>query len=1086
LNPEPGVREENKPVIQPQRQILFGIIFGLLGFGANWFKLELFFGVDFLFGSVFVMLAMLLYGGISGVIAGVIAALCTWLHWHHPWAIVSFSGEALFVAWWLRTRSRELVIPAILYWLCLGAPFLWFSYHHLLGMAVQPTILVVLKQGINGIVNALAATVAVQTLRFRAPETDNLLSLRQILSTMIMVFVLFPALTYLALDTWSRLREEEERIVASTARLAEQSREVVRNWLENHYRNVITLAEVAGDPATTPTAALQQRADAIKSGSLDFLRLGLLDRNAVSVVVSPSGKSTEAYRGIDMSDRPYIRSIRETKQPAISDLVVGRLGDQSLILPMAAPIIINGDLKGFSIGAMDPTVLGKVLMPLADSDAQKIILTDHSGRVIAASWSEIKLLEQHRHPDGWVSRPLKQQVFQWVPRIQSGVSAMQRWRASRYVSELPLGPNIPWTVIVETSPLPMLTILSKQSITSLSLMFALIIITAGFSRLVSDRLLRPLLRLQNVTVDFPRQVTDEKNIISWPKSGISEIQGLIANYRKMADEITRYIQEQHRLNRSLEERVAERTASLEERTAFLSALLDSLPDKVFFKDCRSVYLRVNNTLARIVGLSQEKIVGSTDYDIVAPQIAAAFQASDRKIIESGEVTTIVEKIVLPDGGCFYSETVKAPLVLPSGEIIGLVGVARDITERLRYEQELIQARAAAEAANEAKSRFLAAMSHELRTPLNAILGFSEIMLDEITGVLTAEQRKGLTTIQESGRHLLELISDILDLAKIEADRVDLDITPVDLDEICRTTLQFVREAALKKLILVTYTQNRAPVAFQTDPRRLKQILINLLGNAVKFTADGGSVGLEIHGDEELQAVRFTVWDTGVGIAPEELKKLFKPFVQVDSGLARKFEGTGLGLVLTARLVELLGGSIAVESEPGSGSRFMVTLPSRECSGEPPAIRAGTEPHDGSDASVAMAPPPTVLVVDDSRTTNEMLTDYLKSKGYRTVAATSGEEAVALARQERPGIILMDIQMPGMDGLEAIRQIRSFPPPDGKVPVIALTALAMPGDKERCLEAGADEYLGKPVSLRELTRMIVDLLETVNRGQGKYT
>jgi signal transduction histidine kinase len=241
-------------------------------------------------------------------------------------------------------------------------------------------------------------------------------------------------------------------------------------------------------------------------------------------------------------------------------------------------------------------------------------------------------------------------------------------------------------------------------------------------------------------------------------------------------------------------------------------------------------------------------------------------------------------------------------------------------------RELELRRDQAESANRAKSMFLATMSHELRTPLNTILGLSETLLERILGDLNEKQLRAITTVEESGRHLLELITDILDLSKIEADRLDLDITRVDFDEVCRASLRFVREVALKKQIPIIYTMNQTPDSIRTDPRRLKQILINLLGNAVKFTPEGGSIGLEVAGDEERREVRITVWDTGIGIAPDDMKKLFQPFVQVDDSLARRYEGTGLGLTLTARLTELLGGTITVESETGKGSRFTVTLP----------------------------------------------------------------------------------------------------------------------------------------------------------------
>lgn len=909
-----------------KKQLTAGIVLGLLGYAANLVKLELFFGVDFLFGSILVMLTMLLYGGAAGIIAGVIASLCTWYHWHHPWSILSFTGEALFVAWWLRTRSRDLIIPDILFWVCFGAPFLWLSYHNIMGMEVQPTLLVMLKQGINGIMNTLMATLVAQAIRSRSRDADELLSLQQLLSTTIMTFVLFPALIYLALETWSHLHQEEGRIVEATEHLAEESRGAVRHWLDDHYNNVITMANIAGDPATTPTRVLQQRLNVIKSSSHDFLRLAILDKDAVSIAVSSSGNNTEVYRNIDMSDRPYIKTLRDTKKPAIADLVAGRLGTPALILPLAAPILIDGELKGFCVGAVDPTILHTALQSLADSNDQQIALLDSAGRIIAGSRPGLKTQEQYVRPINWMSRPLAKGVTQWVPLRNQAPNAMQRWRFSRYVKEIPLGLNVPWTLYVETSPREMLADLSRQSITSFSLMLVLIISTVIFSRLAGNRLLRPLLRLQSVTIDLPRQIAQENSSISWPESSIREIHSLICNFRQMAVTLTRHLHEMSALNESLEVRIASRTASLQEKSTFLSALLDSLPDLVFFKDLNGSYLGTNSTLGKFYGRTQEKIVGATDYDFFSPEVARQLQGNDRTVLKTRAIRKFNESVILLDGRSFPTETVKAPLILPTGEIVGLVGVARDITDRVRHEQELILARTAAEAANLAKSQFLAAMSHELRTPLNAILGLSEIMQEGILGLVTPEQHKALATIEESGRHLLELITDILDIARIEAGRIDLEYTQVALDEICSASLRIVKVASLKKQITATFTLNQAPDIIWTDQRRLKQILINLLSNAVKFTPDGGSIGLEVAGDESQGEIRFTVWDTGIGIASDDHEKLFKPFVQVDSSLARRYEGTGLGLALVAGLSKTLGGTVAVTSEPGTGSRFTVTLP----------------------------------------------------------------------------------------------------------------------------------------------------------------
>jgi PAS domain S-box-containing protein len=434
-----------------------------------------------------------------------------------------------------------------------------------------------------------------------------------------------------------------------------------------------------------------------------------------------------------------------------------------------------------------------------------------------------------------------------------------------------------------------------------------------------------------------------------------------------------------------------------------------------------------------------------------------------------------------------------PIYNDAGELIAGLVVLSDITERKQAEEALqaewallaqrVEERTAElRAANvelgravRLKDEFLANMSHELRTPLNAILGLSESLQEQVYGPLSEKQRLTLHTIEGSGRHLLSLINDILDLSKIGANKLELQVGWTSAESVCQASLAFIKQSAHKKKIGISYTFDNAVTVIQADERRLKQILVNLLGNAVKFTPEGGKVGLEVVGDAERQVLDLTVWDTGIGIRQEDRARLFQPFVQVDAGLSRQYSGTGLGLALVQQLTEMHGGSVKVESEVGKGSRFTVSLPWRE-----PREGAKRESNKATQKEDVSAPPGSpvssssrpvkVLVAEDNEEGLYTLTEYLLARGYRVIEARNGMEAIEQAGTERPAVIVMDIQMPGMDGLEAIRRIRA----DADLwttPIIALTALAMPGDRERCLEAGANEYLSKPVSMKELVTAI---------------
>ncbi|MBD2681297.1 MULTISPECIES: ATP-binding protein [Nostoc] len=412
----------------------------------------------------------------------------------------------------------------------------------------------------------------------------------------------------------------------------------------------------------------------------------------------------------------------------------------------------------------------------------------------------------------------------------------------------------------------------------------------------------------------------------------------------------------------------------------------------------------------------------------------------------------------------------------AGSITDFVALTLEVCERQRAEVALRQAKEAAEVANLAKSTFLANMSHELRTPLNSILGITEALQDEVCGPVTEEQHKSLTTLENSGKHLLALINDILDLAKIESGKMELELSPTSVKGLCESSLTFVKQQAFKKNIRLNSQIADNIGKIQVDERRIRQLLINLLSNAVKFTPDGGEVRLEVATQidpitNKVNTIQFSVIDTGIGITQENLSNLFQPFVQVENSYTRRYAGTGLGLSLVKRIAELHGGSIAVESEVNKGSRFTVSLPWKEPEKQTSEVVEETEIQSREIVeSRNISSRPLILLAEDNEANVLTITQYLEAYGYEIVLANNGQEAIEIAKTQHPKLILMDVQMPEMDGLEATRQIRA----DldiAHIPIIALTSFAMRSDKEQIMAVGVDSYMAKPVSLKELVAEI---------------
>jgi PAS domain S-box-containing protein len=567
------------------------------------------------------------------------------------------------------------------------------------------------------------------------------------------------------------------------------------------------------------------------------------------------------------------------------------------------------------------------------------------------------------------------------------------------------------------------------------------------------------------------------------------------NYSRLGPAIRRELREAETRR---QRKQAEQAYSASQRR--FQALIEYAPDGIALLGANGKMRQVTPSTERILGYAPEDIVDQDPALLTHPDDLPALLGILTDLFQHpGKVVRTEYRFLHKDGSWRWLESTISNL-LEEPSVQAIVFNYRDVTERKRYEEELeslnldleqrVTKRTAElnltnmelERANRVKDEFLATMSHELRTPLNSILGLSESLMEQRSGTLNDYQGQSIQLIQSSGRHLLELINDILDVSKINAGKFEIYPQILDVNVLCRSSLAFVREQAMRKSITLSSQEDTTVSEIYADPRRLKQILVNLLTNAVKFTPEHGQVLLRVHVEVENNLVQITVTDTGIGIAPENLKRLFNPFVQVDSKLNRQFEGTGLGLSLVQKLTDLHGGSVMVESEIGKGSQFTINLPwdknvivqqnSAEARGKL-LSPLRTEKHNMSLKNSVNRRK--ILLAEDNIPNAITISEYLESWGYEIIIAHDGLEALEQAETKEPDIILMDIQMPVMDGLEAIRHFRANPR-FVNTPIIALTALAMPGDRERCLEAGASEYMSKPVSLKTLAKTIETMLD----------
>lgn len=480
---------------------------------------------------------------------------------------------------------------------------------------------------------------------------------------------------------------------------------------------------------------------------------------------------------------------------------------------------------------------------------------------------------------------------------------------------------------------------------------------------------------------------------------------------------------------------------------------------------RIVY--VNDAFEQVFGYPGGDAIGRSTRILHGPHTAPETVAHVVRAIEARQPVRTEIMHYTRSGEGRWMDIDVVPLVDAAGNLTHWLSVQRDITQRKRSEAELLTARDEAERANRLKSEFLANMSHEIRTPLNGVLGMSQLLAR--TG-LDARQTRMIETVQSSGKALLSIINDILDLSKIEAGLMTLECEAVDVDTLCEQALAAVTGTAQNKaLALDVAIDDAVPAHIMADRRRLAQVLINLLGNAVKFT-EAGSVWLNVDCPDD-KTIRFEVADTGPGMSPEQAEQIFDRFRQVDASYARQHEGAGLGLALSKEFTDLMGGHIKLHTRQGEGSRFAICLPLISANGDDVSHPVRTA------APVLPADMGRVLVAEDNPTNRQTLEMFLAELGVKQppVCVTDGREAVERALSESYAMVIMDVSMPVMSGLDAIRAIRADPSERGRVPILALTAHAAPHDRDQCFKAGADDYLAKPVDLEALAAALSKLI-----------
>ncbi|WP_406828287.1 ATP-binding protein [Microbulbifer sp. ARAS458-1] len=551
---------------------------------------------------------------------------------------------------------------------------------------------------------------------------------------------------------------------------------------------------------------------------------------------------------------------------------------------------------------------------------------------------------------------------------------------------------------------------------------------------------------------------------------------LLRRQRKLNRQLTELLQHQKKLNARYQRELLEREATelaLSDQLHFLQVLTDAIPAPIFYKDAKGIYTGCNRAFEEFLGKPRSEIIGRSVFGVSPGPQAKIYHEKDLELMHQRGHQVYESQVVYADGTLHDVVFNKGAYTLEDGRVGGLIGVILDITERKKLERDLLAAKEKAEFFSRSKTRFLTNMSHEIRTPLNAIVGFSQVLQSRSAGVeLPRDFHSFLEKIAISGQRLAELVNDVLDISRIEAGKIEAVNEDFPLQRLLQCILVSCEPEAIRQGVRIHCDIDPTlPEYIQCDRGKLSQILINLIANAVKFSPANSTVELRLKNHNNAQLV-IEVRDRGIGIAPEQQAIIFEPFEQVDKSHLGQTRGSGLGLPITRSLVELLGGNISLTSDGSSGTSFKVELPLQEGNPAPAEVITG-------DSRSTELVGRQVLVFEDNPLNQALMQAFCDDVGLCATFVADGREGIEKARVLQPDLIFMDVQLPGLSGIEATRQIREDPE-IGDTPIIGLSAAAFSDQQNMAMEAGMNAYLTKPIAFPQLIATIKSHVTRLNR------
>lgn len=905
---------------------LFLIAAGLAG---NYFKFSIFLNIDFLFGSIFAMLALQLFGLGRSIVAAAIIAGYTYFLWNHPYAIIIMTAEVAAVGWLTGRRKMGLVLADTLYWLIIGMPLVYLFYHSAMQVPFTNTSIVMVKQAVNGIANALVARLIFTGYALRSRSL--LTSYREIVYNLLAFFVLIPALLLLAVGSRTDFAETDRHIRTTLIQDSRRVSDRVETWVVNRKTAILNLAEMA---ASRSPQQMQPYLEQAKKSDVSFKRIGLVDKEARATAFFPLiDELGQSNIGNNYADRPFVPILKQTLTPMLSEVVIARVGVPMPMVAMLAPVVLGGEYRGYVAGILSMEQIREHLDKSTDENAMLYTLVDKNGHTIMSNRPDQKVMTPFVRGTGTLIR-LDSGIDQWVPTLPPNTPPTERWQKSYYVAESAIGKLAEWKLVLEQPVAPFQKTLYDNYTGKLTLLFLILLGALALAELLSRRIVLTLEKLRLITHDLPVRLATENKEIPWPESRAQEANHLINNFKVMGDSLSKQFDEIRQINESLEQRVEERTRELRESEKKFRTVADYTYDWELWESPEGSCLYCSPSCERVTGYSPEAFKADPGLleRLIHPEDLQGWKAHHARVhynpetreARQGFANELEFRIHHRDGEVRWINHICHHVFDPEGHDLGHRISNRDITEHKRLEAEVVKNRNL-----EALGILAGGIAHDFNNLLQGLLGNLEL-----AKMNTAESSAAFPFLKNAGQlyaSATKLTGQLIAFSP-GGNLLPINIQPTSpLKEEAASTLEGSGLTAEFDL-----AEDLWPIS--ADPSQFRTVIKHLVLNAReampsesggKITIKGVNESLPEHHAKHPTLppgcyVKISIQDHGCGISKENLPRIFDPYFSTKPLGSQK--GLGLGLTLCDSIIRKHGGAITVESEPGKGTTFDIYLP----------------------------------------------------------------------------------------------------------------------------------------------------------------